>query len=350
MQTSLLRLATPKHCNSPWKHVLWNKPSADSLVRPWTFWSLSQVGLEAQTVPKTLFTCASLKEFALPEAKQKVQINQSLPCEFQLRAIRAQICKKTFSEYAQKSGCPRFQSVRLRGGGRLRDRYWVLHKNVGEGGIFVWRSLMRSALRTCMPKLRLLQAFGLFRLGSADEQWDTKCWQHGLDFRCSLDYMGIATNARARCLGKVLLAQRVASFFCCLSIGLECKCTWWTFRIFLISFLLGEGEGRVRGARSGGHWAGIDFLMRNPKKGGVSRRGAGPRRREDVWGGLGGGGGNLFFGAETSTKEKVFRIRRFKSKLLGVSFLGSASEKDVPGKMGLVPCANSFRRTPFPNA
>ena len=48
--------------------------------------------------------------------------------------------------------------------------------------------------------------------------------------------------------------------------------------------------------------------------------------------------------------KRSFRIRRFMSKYLGVSLLSSASKRDVPGNMGQVPRANSFRHAPFPNA
>ena len=68
--------------------------------------------------------------------------------------------------------------------------------------------------------------------------------------------------------------------------------------IFYFS-LLGEGEGGVRGAREGGG----NFLLKMP--GGGSGFQEGPRGRQGACsesGNLGGGGLNIFFGAETSTK------------------------------------------------
>ena len=68
------------------------------------------------------------------------------------------------------------------------------------------------------------------------------------------------------------------------------KTPWWTFWIFFIIFFrLGEGEGRVRAEKKGG----VGFSLKIPGRGGrgVSRRGAEPRDREDVWGNFWGGGG-----------------------------------------------------------
>ena len=64
--------------------------------------------------------------------------------------------------------------------------------------------------------------------------------------------------------------------------------TWWTFRIFLFFFLLGGGEGGVRGAGRGGG----RFLIENHRRGGSPERmGAGPRGAERVFAGNLGGGG-----------------------------------------------------------
>ena len=73
---------------------------------------------------------------------------------------------------------------------------------------------------------------------------------------------------------------------------------------YFLFFLLGEGEGRVRGAEGWGV-GGVDFLLKIPKGGGVGSPGGGGaegpggclRRIGDLGGGL-----NIFFGAETSTK------------------------------------------------
>ena len=49
---------------------------------------------------------------------------------------------------------------------------------------------------------------------------------------------------------------------------------WWTFRIFFIFFLLGEGKGESEAPGGGGG----RFLIENPRRGGgVSRRGGGGR-------------------------------------------------------------------------
>ena len=56
-------------------------------------------------------------------------------------------------------------------------------------------------------------------------------------------------------------------------------------------FLLEEGEGGVRGARTGGG----GFLLKSPGGGGVLQEGKGPRGREGVCGDLGNGEGLFFF-------------------------------------------------------
>ena len=77
-------------------------------------------------------------------------------------------------------------------------------------------------------------------------------------------------------------------------------------------FLVGEGEGRVRdGGRGGGQ-----FFIENPRRGGggFSGRGRGQgAERVSVanWGIFGGGGLNIFFGAEMSTKSRFFVIIGF---------------------------------------
>ena len=64
------------------------------------------------------------------------------------------------------------------------------------------------------------------------------------------------------------------------------------FRIFFLFFLLGEGEGGIRGAGGGDR-----FLLKVPGRGGILQEGEGPRRREGVCGKLGnwGGGAKFFF-------------------------------------------------------
>ena len=77
--------------------------------------------------------------------------------------------------------------------------------------------------------------------------------------------------------------------------------TWWTFRIFLI-FFCWEGEGGVRGA--GGGVVGWFFIEEIPG-GGVSRRERGRGAGEgvcDELGNWGGGGLNIFSGAEMSKR------------------------------------------------
>ena len=65
--------------------------------------------------------------------------------------------------------------------------------------------------------------------------------------------------------------------------------TWWTFRIFFIFFCSGRGKGDSEAPGTGG----MGFLLKIPG-GGVSRTGEF----------FGGGGLNIFFGAEMSTKKK----------------------------------------------
>ena len=71
--------------------------------------------------------------------------------------------------------------------------------------------------------------------------------------------------------------------------GTRNRNTKWTFRIFFIFFLLGEGEGGARGARrGGGDWI---FLLKIPAGGGGFQegRGQGPRRVSAAnWGIFGG--------------------------------------------------------------
>ena len=80
----------------------------------------------------------------------------------------------------------------------------------------------------------------------------------------------------------------------CLSHKRAITLTWRTFRIFLIFFRLGEGEGGVRGRREGG---GYRFFIENPRGGGgVSRRrGRGAERLSARIGDFGGGGAKYFF-------------------------------------------------------
>ena len=67
---------------------------------------------------------------------------------------------------------------------------------------------------------------------------------------------------------------------------------WWKFRIFLYFFLLGEGEGGVRGARSGG---GSGFFTEDPRGRGFQEK-EGLRGREGGIGDFfGGGGAESFF-------------------------------------------------------
>ena len=77
--------------------------------------------------------------------------------------------------------------------------------------------------------------------------------------------------------------------------------SWWTFRIFLIFVLLGEAPGGGGGRIS----------IENPRRrGGVlPKDGRGPRGWEGVCGELGGGGGglNIFLGAEFPNKLSLFK-------------------------------------------
>ena len=80
--------------------------------------------------------------------------------------------------------------------------------------------------------------------------------------------------------------------------------TWWTSNIFYF-FLLGEGEGGVRGARSGGRGGGR-FSIENPRRGSLQDgrgRGAG-RVSAANWGIFGGGGLSIFFGGRNVNQEK----------------------------------------------
>ena len=83
----------------------------------------------------------------------------------------------------------------------------------------------------------------------------------------------------------------------------------WKFSLVDVSnifyfFLLGGGEGGVRGAGRGG---GGDFLLKIPG-GGVSRAGGGrgARGRESVCGELGGGGLNIFFRGRNSHQVSLW--------------------------------------------
>ena len=64
-------------------------------------------------------------------------------------------------------------------------------------------------------------------------------------------------------------------------------------------FLLGEGEGGVRGARKGGG----RFFIENPTRGGLSRRGRGREGVCGEFGNSGGGGQNIFFRARNIHEE-----------------------------------------------
>ena len=63
-------------------------------------------------------------------------------------------------------------------------------------------------------------------------------------------------------------------------------------------FLLGEGKGESRA--NGGGGSGF-FLLKIPRRGGVSQERGGRGCRQGIWGG-GGGGVNIFFGAEMPAK------------------------------------------------
>ena len=86
--------------------------------------------------------------------------------------------------------------------------------------------------------------------------------------------------------------------------------SWWTFQIFFIFFLLGEGEGGVWGARRGGG-GGLVFYWKS--QGGGFEEGEGPgarlRRIGDFSGVVGGGGGlNIFFRGRNVHQVKVLEI------------------------------------------
>ena len=73
--------------------------------------------------------------------------------------------------------------------------------------------------------------------------------------------------------------------------------TWWTFRIFLIFFCSGRGNGESEAPGEGG---GVDqfLFLKIPGGGGVSRRGrsrGAGRVSAANWGIFGGGGANFFF-------------------------------------------------------
>ena len=88
------------------------------------------------------------------------------------------------------------------------------------------------------------------------------------------------------------------------------RITWWTFRIFFIFFLLGKGEGGVRGVGTGGV---VGFLLKMPGEGGFSRRGRGLRGWEGVCGKLGnwGGGGRAkYFFSGPKCPPRLLSFRR----------------------------------------
>ena len=94
---------------------------------------------------------------------------------------------------------------------------------------------------------------------------------------------------------------------------MKCHCSflsWWTFRIFLIFFC---SEGGVRGAGTGG--GGGRIFIESPRRGGgcPGRVRAG---RVSV-GNLGGGGLNIFFGAELPIKLCTIHTGGEFSKLAG---------------------------------
>ena len=83
---------------------------------------------------------------------------------------------------------------------------------------------------------------------------------------------------------------------------------WWTFRIFLIFFLLGEGEGGVRGA---GRWGGVAFFRKSQERGGGGAEG--PVSAAN-WGIGGGGGGKDFFGGpKCPSRRRLSLSVRFSS-------------------------------------
>ena len=82
--------------------------------------------------------------------------------------------------------------------------------------------------------------------------------------------------------------------------------TWWTFRIFFIFFCSGEGKGE---SGATGREEGRFFLLKISGGGGVSQEGVEGREvsgRESAGnlGELGGGGLNIFFGAEMPAKVR----------------------------------------------
>ena len=83
--------------------------------------------------------------------------------------------------------------------------------------------------------------------------------------------------------------------------------TWRTFRIFFIFFFCsGTGKGESEGTQRGG----VDFLLKIPQGGGVSRRGRGVGRVSAAnWGFWGGGGGglNIFFRGRNVHQEEEKR-------------------------------------------
>ena len=87
--------------------------------------------------------------------------------------------------------------------------------------------------------------------------------------------------------------------------------TWWTFRIFFC-FLLGGGEGGVRGARKG---AGVGFLLKIAGGGGVlpEEGGGWLRGLEGVCEECGGGRLNIFFRGRNSHQEDSHGCRKHKT-------------------------------------
>ena len=88
--------------------------------------------------------------------------------------------------------------------------------------------------------------------------------------------------------------------------------------IFCFFLLGGGGRGSPRRRERGGD----RFFVGNPRGGGVSRgRGAG-RVSTAKWRILGGGGLNIFFGAEMSTKVAISRISFKKLEAIRLRFCG----------------------------
>ena len=73
--------------------------------------------------------------------------------------------------------------------------------------------------------------------------------------------------------------------------GWSGSAAWWTFRIFFIFLLVGEGEGGARGAGGGGA---VGFLLKIPGGGGF-QEGEGPGGCRQIGYFWGGGGGAKFF-------------------------------------------------------